>query len=175
MVWKTLKENDLYEIDEYGNIRNKSTMLIRKTSLNENGYKQIILSYKGKISTYKIHRLVANNFLAPPTKEQLEWAKTTKYKVVQVNHKDGNKLNNHKDNLEWNTNSENMIHSFKNLNRFRPGKGSSNINSKLTKENEKFILTNYKKRDKKYGLEALARQFNVSATTIARCINNNKK
>ena len=45
-----------------------------------------------------IHRLVAQAFL-PNEKEQ-------------VNHKDGNKLNNHVDNLQWVTQSENMKHAY---------------------------------------------------------------
>ena len=39
---------------------------------------------------------------------------------MQVNHKDGNTLNNHANNLEWVTKSENMYHSY-----------STNLNKKV--------------------------------------------
>lgn len=56
---------------------------------------------------YKFHRLVCMAFHPIEGKETYD-----DYKDLQVNHKDGNKLNNHKDNLEWVTQSENINHSY---------------------------------------------------------------
>ena len=47
----------------------------------------------------RIHRIVAGLFLEGP-------------KLPQVNHKDGNKLNNRLENLEWATNSSNQKHAY---------------------------------------------------------------
>ena len=52
--------------------------------------------------TISIHRLVANAFVSNPDP----------ISKTDINHKDGNKLNNNFLNLEWVTKSENMIHAF---------------------------------------------------------------
>ena len=73
----------------------------------------------------KVHRLICYAFHPIEGKEKL-----SDYDKIQVNHKDGNTLNNHADNLEWVSNSENMFHSY-----------STNLNKKVrnvlqyTKEN----------------------------------------
>lgn len=63
------------------------------------GYQEVII--KGK--TYLLHRLILSTF------KPIE-----NYKKFDVNHIDGNKLNNKTNNLEWATRSENIIHSFQN-------------------------------------------------------------
>jgi len=65
--------------------------------------------------TYKVHRLICYAFHSIEGKNNL-----IDYDDLQVNHKDGNKLNNHADNLEWVSNSENMFHSY-----------NSNLNKKV--------------------------------------------
>lgn len=57
---------------------------------------------EGVQKTLKMHRLVAEHFI--PNHEN----------KPQVNHLDGNKLNNNYWNLEWATNRENVIHSYRN-------------------------------------------------------------
>lgn len=71
-------------------------------AINKSGYKRIVLCHDKKRVSSLIHRLVAFAFIPNPDPQRL----------VQVNHKDGNKLNNHVSNLEWCTNFENMRHSY---------------------------------------------------------------
>jgi hypothetical protein len=67
-----------------------NTGYLRANLFNANGRKRIF-----------VHRLVASTFIPNPNKKP------------NVNHKDGNPLNNHVSNLEWCTQSENHLWSIK--------------------------------------------------------------
>jgi hypothetical protein len=90
----------LYWIDESGNVYNKKYKLKTTRSSSGTGYLQVALCKNGFVKIHSIHRLVAQTFIDNPQNKK------------QVNHKDGNKLNNHVSNLEWCTQSENMKHSI---------------------------------------------------------------
>ena len=74
-----------------------------KGHIDHCGYKEVILSYYPYSKQVLVHRLVLSTFNPIDGMENLD-----------VNHIDGNKLNNRLDNLEWCTRSENIIHSYKN-------------------------------------------------------------
>jgi len=69
-------------------------------NVNNSGYYYITLCKDGRHCCLKVHRLVAMTFIDNPNN------------LLEVNHKDGNKLNNCVDNLEWCTHSENHKHSY---------------------------------------------------------------
>lgn len=74
-----------------------------KTTINDDGYKCIIIRYHRNVFNLKIHRLVALAFI-----------KNNKLKTKNlVNHIDGIKTNNYEWNLEWCTPRENVIHAEK--------------------------------------------------------------
>lgn len=75
---------------------------VLKTRLNHFGYEVVSIRESGKNKTHFIHVLVARTFIGK---------KPYKY---EVNHIDGDKLNNHIDNLEYVTRRENSTHSKKN-------------------------------------------------------------
>lgn len=108
----TIKEIfEIYDVDAKGNVYNKTTKEKKETFISNSGYERVSLWKNGKGQNISVHRLVAFKYLSNPNN----------YK--QVNHIDGNKLNNNVDNLEWCSREENMKHAYKN----------NLINSKTTK------------------------------------------
>ena len=73
---------------------------ILKPAKNKDGYLTVTLCRAGEKETVRVNRLVAIAFIPNPD-----------YKL-EVNHIDGDKLNNAVENLEWATRSENELHSF---------------------------------------------------------------
>lgn len=97
-VYKSIEGyENLYWISPKGDVHNGRKSL--KPYRNNNGYAAIILSKGGKRKHFLVHRLVAATFLHNPLKK------------TEVNHIDGNKLNNNVCNLEWVTSSENKAHA----------------------------------------------------------------
>lgn len=98
--WKEIVETSNYDVSNLGNIRNRNTGRVLKGRLSKSGYLQVSLTLilTGRQKNQYIHRLVAQY-----------WVLNNENKK-EVNHKDGNKLNNRCDNLEWVTSSENQLH-----------------------------------------------------------------
>lgn len=106
--WKEIVGYEgLYEVSNFGRIRRKYNDFkkikgrILKQHLKRNGYLCVDLSKESKVKTMTVHRIVAIAFL-----EKVE-------EKNQVNHINGNKMDNRVENLEWVTSQENRIHAFK--------------------------------------------------------------
>lgn len=113
---KDHEEFDGYTIDEYGKVRSyykrgmnrkykgifwDSEPTILKPSIKSSGYKHLGLHGENSRVYYQtIHRLVALAFIPNPNN------------LEQVNHIDGNKLNNDITNLEWVSRKKNISHSY---------------------------------------------------------------
>lgn len=100
-VYKQHREYGKLEISNYGNVRNSKSKKPRYTSVNKQGYPTVQIKRGGKVKTLKIHRLVAELFLPPPSEELIEKCSKEHWGVVLVKHLDNNKCNNHVSNLEW--------------------------------------------------------------------------
>lgn len=104
----------LYKVSNFGRVlslpknRFKSTRL-RALVSDKNGYKEVGLSKDKKVSTKKVHRLVAEAFIPKVEGKNL------------INHKNGQKDDNRVENLEWCTLQENATHAKETLNVKRRG------------------------------------------------------
>ncbi len=99
-MFQQLKEDSRFEISQSGIIRNVKTKSIKSQYVSDTGYYMITISKNNKSKPYRVHRLLANNFIENPKK------------LKEVNHIDGNKLNNDLSNLEWVSHFGNMQHAF---------------------------------------------------------------
>lgn len=141
---------DRYIIKEDGSIYSKYLRRYLKQSIY-NGYKRVsIMTIYGKGHPMLVHRLIA--FIHVPNPQNKS----------EVNHIDGNKLNNNASNLEWVTSKENSLHAIS-LGIYNPD-GFNNPQAKLTEDQVDFILAQPFEITNK----ELAKKLNVSETTISR-------
>lgn len=133
---------DDYIITKDGEIINKKKGNTLKPQLNNKGYLRVYIGKK----LYFVHRLVAEQYVPNPENKP------------QVNHKDGNKLNNNYSNLEWVDNTENRKHAVENGLHLC---GEQCPYSKLTEDDVAFI-----RRNETLSIGELSCMFNVARSTI---------
>ena len=105
MIWKTLKENNKYEISDTGLVRRIDTKQTLSGCITS-GYRSVKLTFNNsKEKRFYVHRLVAEHFINNPDPKNKTF----------VNHKDGNKLNNCIENLEWVSPRENNLHYYREI------------------------------------------------------------
>lgn len=100
-LWRPVPNFADYYVSNYGRTKSfkQSKVKIIKPALNKHGYLFVGLSKEGKQKNFYVARLVAELFIPNPDLKP------------EVNHRDGNKLNNHVSNLEWMTHAENSQHA----------------------------------------------------------------
>ena len=97
-------ESGLVAADTDGTIHKRyadGEMKVVRDIYKPNGYKIVWITIDGKQKILLAHRIVAKTYLPNPENKP------------QVNHIDGNKLNNRLNNLEWCTDSDNKKHAYK--------------------------------------------------------------
>jgi len=160
--WKDINEHKgVYQISNLGKVRSLDRMVFNQyNSFFKKG--KILSPYKtgrGYLSVelfnkqYKVHRLVAGEFIPNPNNNP------------EVNHINGIKTDNVSSNLEWVTSKENTQHALKNGLRFNNVKGEDSHLSKLT---EKDIL---KIRNESMSNTHLSKIYGVHPQTILRIKN----
>lgn len=155
-VWRVYPEYPHILVSNFGDI--VSTYFKKHRTLTSHidykGYPATQFTINKKHFNKRIHRLVAETFIPNPAI------------LPQVNHKDGNKLNNHISNLEWVTNNENMKKSAELGLHWR---GEKHLSAKL-KEYQVLEIRKLLKYKKPHKIAVL---YKVTASTIY-AIKNNK-
>lgn len=154
-TWVTIQEyfgnNCKYQISNFGNVRSitsKGKIRYVKAVTFGSGYLGVRLPFKNKIHSVYIHRLVALYFIP------------NIFNKNQVNHIDGNRLNNHYTNIQWVTSKENINHSYY--------KGTSKVgeerhNTKYTNDQVRDIRNRY---DSGMRIAEICRIFNYDKNTV---------
>jgi hypothetical protein len=127
--WRDVPNFEGYQVSNLGKIRgidrlcgNRPGVIkgkILKPFRNKRGYLEVNLYNNSKSTAKIIHRLVAKAFIS------------NDFNKPQVNHIDGNKLNNEVSNLEWMSNSENQLHAYS-LGLQPSRAGENNVKAKIT-------------------------------------------
>ena len=131
-----------YQVSDRGRVFSFRRLKHLRCSLDGRGYLRVMLCYKGKGRTHRVHRLVWAAFKG-------EWST----RETQINHKDGVKTNNRLENLEVVTGSQNIQHAYR----------LGLIPTKLTENDVRDI---YSRRAKGDSMRKLAAEYKVSSTTI---------
>lgn len=144
----------IYEVSNLGYVRRVSTRKILKPQPNSNGYLRAFLYNGNKQIRRTIHRMVADAFVPNPKH------------LPDINHKDGNKLNNRADNLEWCSVLENNAHAKAN-GLYKPNFGSKHGMAFL---NEKDVLGMRKMAAEGKDYVFIASVYSVHPSTARRAI-----
>lgn len=164
-IWKPIVgyhdiSGDRLMASSTGKVKSCITGKILKTYISRSGYESLRFTMGGERKTITIHRAVAIAFIPNPNN------------YGEINHKDGNKLNNSLNNLEWCTRSQNEKHKFETgLCDTSRISGERNGNHKLTVENVKYIREHFQPKNKEFGTNAMCQKFNVSKKTITNVVN----
>ena len=162
-MFKKIEINKNYSIDENGNVRNHKRGTILKPYNNKagKGYLYVCL-YNGHIKqgAYGVHRLVAQTFIPNPNN------------LPQVNHKDGNTMNNNVSNLEWVSPLENVVHAAKVLKCLSAYSKANKNKSKSVKQID--MKTNEVVAIYKSANEA-SRQTGINVSYIVNCANGKQR
>lgn len=154
-ILKEINGFEKYVIDENGNVFNKKDINKSICQWVDNvGYKQVVLYLNNKRKYMRIHRLVALAYIPNPDN------------LPQVNHIDGNKLNNNIGNLEWSTNKDNTQHGYDNgLYYSKKRSHPILVYDKTTKD----LLYSFK------SIRSLSETLNLNRKTVSSILNGTKK
>lgn len=155
-IWKDIKGYEgFYQVSNLGRIKSiprngtiKNSKILKQNVVR--GYGQIALQKRGKIKYEKVHRLVAKMFIF------------NQNNLPEVNHIDGNKLNNNVSNLEWVTTRDNQLHSVYVL-------GNNNFRIIEQYDKEGNFIKEWKQ------IVTASKELKINATSIVKCCRKKRK
>lgn len=167
--WKDIPEfESCYQASNLGRIKSKKRVIVYSNGaiykypsvilvpyITPSGYYTLTLCRNKLRYSKRVCRLIASTFI-----------KNT-YNKSQVNHMDGNKLNDSVENLEWVTASENQIHRYSVLKKGAPT-GEHHAHSKMSNKKVKKLRMLYLKGN--YSQYELAVKYGISQPTVSEII-----
>lgn len=162
-VWMKIEGYEgLYEVSNEGrvrslNYRHTGEIRILKPAICYGGYLQVHLCKDGKKKFFKVHRLVANAFIA------------NTLNLPQVNHINEVKIDNRVENLEWCTCKDNINHGTHNQRA-----NEAKTNGKLSKPVLQFTKNGEFVREWPSVME-VQRVLGFHCSTISKCCRGERK
>ncbi len=161
--WKLIEDFPNYQVSNLGRVRSKNPHFLSKKY-------RILKPWKTGTGYYEVQfcdgtkrrrcstlgRLVAKAFVDNPQQK------------AEVNHKNGQKLDNHYLNLEWVTPSENILHAYRKG--LIPFKGGEKCHLSKLKEQQVLEIRRIAEENPTYGFKAIGDMFNVSGACISKII-----
>ncbi len=152
--WRDIEGYPGYHVSSLGRVLGISGKILRQ-SPGGNQYLCVSLCKNKKASTKKVHHLVAAAFIG------------RRPHGLDCCHLSGIKTDNTPTNLEYVTRKENMSHTILHGTK---AMGERCGKAKLTEKEARYIIENYKLRDRSLGARPLSKRFGVSRVTITEIV-----
>ena len=144
-IWKNIPGYSPYAVSDKGRVRNNNTRQVLCTTVNKYGYVKVSLAQNGKEATKLVHLLVAEAF-------------SIRQEGLEIDHIEGNKLNNALSNLRAVTRRENQS------------------NPATTQEKAVIRVGSMPWEDVEYpSITEASRQLGISHTNISACLRGKRK
>lgn len=170
-IWKDVVGYEgYYQISSFGKVKRVSRIgcfgnLIKEHPIavyEGERYMLVTLNKLGKKRPNLLHRVIAQAFIPNPDN------------LPEVNHKDGNRLNNSIENLEWCTSSENQLHAYKIGLQINPWIGKKGIKHPCSKPVVKLSIDG-KEIERFDSVRDAARSVKADESYLSHCCRNKNR